>query len=181
MEQPSHSQESAPLIQPPLWSDLLGLILQHLPDISTHLTLRLVCSSLARDICSESHLLCFHLRTIDQLDHLKQSLFVGSNRIHNVKVMDKSHRPYDIVRSLPLNVTKLDCSGCEQLTSGCFDTLVTLSFLRCRCCTGLTDGCFDTLMNLTRLCCDGCTQLTYDYLDKLVEHVPQVSHTLEFF
>lgn len=63
--------------QPLLLPDTLGLILHYLSKKSDHLALRLVCRSLARVVCTESNSLWFHLETVDQLDVLKQSPFVG--------------------------------------------------------------------------------------------------------
>lgn len=57
-------------IHPVTVTDILGVILQHLPNKSDLLTLRLVSSTLARDVCAESHFLCFQLETMDQLSTL---------------------------------------------------------------------------------------------------------------
>lgn len=62
---------------PLLLVDTLAFILRHLPDVSNHLALRLVCKSLARDVCTESSLLWFHVVSLNHLHAMKQSPFVG--------------------------------------------------------------------------------------------------------
>lgn len=127
-----------------------------------------MCSSLAGDVCVESVLLCFQLKTIEQLNALKQSRFVGEERIHHVTIMHSSFQQDDIIRSLPVHVTKLNCYHCTQLTSGCFDALINLTLLNCSYCGQLTNGCFDQLVNLIELDCNNCPLMDNGCFDKLV-------------
>lgn len=161
---------------PLLVADILGGILPHLVHSSDHLALRLTCSSLARDVCSESRLLHFHLRTMDQLETLKQSPFVGEERIRHVVVVWTSSQQDAIVKALSHYVTKLKCRYCKQLTNGCFDSLVHLTQLDCSGCFHLTNGCFDMLTNLTQLDCTHCEQLTVGCFDALT-NLSQLSCT----
>lgn len=123
-------------IPPPILSDTLGGILHHLPLISDHLTLRLVCSSLARDVCIESCLINFGLKTVDQVNALNLSPSVGEKcllRVHLIPTFEEM----GVLRALPIYVTSLNCSFCEQLTNGCFDALVNITPLVVLICWGI--------------------------------------------
>lgn len=143
--------------QPLFIPDTLGWILRHL-SLDSHLSLRLICSRLARDVCIESHLIRFRLKTIDQLDILKKSPFVGEYRMRSVKIISSSSEQDSITRALSVYVNKLNCSGCTQLTTGCLNALVNLTQLQCSFCRQLHGSCFKELSSLTALDCSYCNQ-----------------------
>lgn len=158
MKQP-RCQEEIPSIQPVLVVDILGLILKQLTRSTDHLTLRLVCCTLARDVCMESHLLWFCSTTVNQLRTLKQSEFIREERIFNVTLNPASLEQDAIIRRLPVQVTELGCCFCKELHNGCFDRLEKLQELDCSYCKKLTTGCFKPLVNLTSLNCSHCEEI----------------------
>ena len=66
----------------------------------------------------------------------------------------------DIITILPLNLTHLDCSKCNDITDNDICCLTNLTHLNCSKCNNITDKSICCLTNLTYLDCSKCNNVT---------------------
>lgn len=65
------------------------------------------------------------------------------------------------------NLISLDCSHCNNIENGAFDSLFNLTTLDCSECQNIENGAFDSLVNLTTLDCSNCQNIKTGAFNKL--------------